>query len=99
MFDRSLAATFIDNTVSLTSHRMKHLAPYRGTVAEQMANETKSIQVTFTKRRENCPPVIPKNHQLPQSDQIKYHHDRRLLRRKHSFTKRTQLGLKFRQLY
>jgi hypothetical protein len=44
------------------------------------ANESKSIRITFTTRRETCPPVHIHNVQLPQEN-VKYlglHLDRRL---------------------
>jgi hypothetical protein len=45
------------------------------------ANESKSIHVTFTTRRETCPPVYISNVQLPQEEDVRYlglHLDRRL---------------------
>jgi hypothetical protein len=60
------------------------------------ANETKSIHVPFTTRRETCPPVHINNVQLPQDDDVKYlglHLDRRLTWHKHIFAKRKQLGI------
>lgn len=63
-------------------------------------NESKSTQVTFTLRRETCPPVKINNCQLPQAADAKYLHlDRRLTWQKHIFTKRKQLGLKLSQMY
>jgi hypothetical protein len=59
------------------------------------ANESKSVNVTFTTRRETCPPVHINSVHLPQQD-VKYlglHLDRRLTWRKHLFTKRKQLGM------
>jgi hypothetical protein len=66
------------------------------------ANETKSIHVTFTMKKEICPPVIFNDHQLPQEDEAKYHGlhlDRRLTWQKHIWLKRLQLGAKLRQMY
>jgi hypothetical protein len=45
------------------------------------ANKSKSIHVTFTRRRETCRQVHINNLQLPQEEDIKYlrvHFDRRL---------------------
>jgi hypothetical protein len=59
------------------------------------ANRSKSIQVTFTTRREKCPPVHINNVQLPQEEDAKYlglNLDRRLTWHKHIFAKRKQLG-------
>jgi hypothetical protein len=50
------------------------------------ANETKSVQVTFTLRKRTCPPVYLKNKQLSQTDDVKYlgiHLDRKLTWRNH----------------
>lgn len=63
------------------------------------ANNTKSIQVTLTNRREKGPPVIFNGHQLPLRDETKYlvvHLDRPLTWRKYNFTKRKQPDLKLR---
>lgn len=66
------------------------------------ANETKSVQVTFTTRRQTCPPVMLNGVQLPQSDEVKYlgmYLDRRLTWRKHIFTKRLAMGQQIRKMY
>ena len=65
-------------------------------------NESKSVHITFTNRRGNCPPVNLNNNQLPQTDDVKYlglHLDRRLTWKKHIFSKRKQLGIKLRNLH
>jgi hypothetical protein len=51
------------------------------------ANETKTVQVTFTLNRRTCPPVKLNAEQLPQADEVKYlgiHLDRRLTWKKHN---------------
>jgi hypothetical protein len=68
------------------------------------ANETKSVQVTFTlkKTRAPPPPVQLSNIHLPQTDSIKYlgiHLDRKLTWRNHISAKRKQLDLKLRNMY
>lgn len=66
------------------------------------ANETKSVNVTFTLRRGSCPPVVLNNIEVPQADHVKYlglHLDKRLTWQKHIFTKRKQLGIQTRKLY
>lgn len=66
------------------------------------ANETKSAHITFTTRRETCPPVLLNNQPLPQVQEVKYlglHLDRRLTWAKHIKTKRKQLGIKFKKLH
>jgi hypothetical protein len=65
------------------------------------ANESKSIQVAFTTRRETCPSVHINNVQLPQDD-VKYfglHLDRRLTWYKHIFAKWKQLGITLTKMY
>jgi hypothetical protein len=65
------------------------------------ANESKSIHVTFTRRRETCPPVHINSVQLPRED-VKYlglHLDRRLTWHKHIFAKREQLGITLTKMY
>jgi len=64
--------------------------------------ETKSVQVTFTLKKNTCPLVQLNNKQLTQPDDLKYvgiHLDRKLTLRKHISTKRKQLDLKLRILY
>lgn len=66
------------------------------------SNETKSVQVTFTTRKDTCPPVKLNGIELSQSNEAKYlgiHLDRKLTWRKHIFTKRKALGLKLRTMY
>ncbi|CAG5000750.1 unnamed protein product [Parnassius apollo] len=65
------------------------------------ANETKSVNVTFTLRRGSCPPVTL-NNIVPQADYVRYlglYLDKRLTCQKHIFTKRKQLGIQTRKLY
>lgn len=106
-------ATFADDTVILASHSDATEASnrlQRGLNEIQTwqkkwrlkTNETKSTHVTFTMRRATCPPVTFNNNQLPQSEDAKYlgmHLDRRLTWRKHIWTKRKQLRLKYNKLH
>jgi hypothetical protein len=65
------------------------------------ANETKSVQVTFTLKKRTYPPVYLNNKQLPQTDDVKYlriHLYRKLTWRNHISAKRKQLDLKLRKL-
>jgi len=65
-------------------------------------NETKSVQVTFTLKKNTCPPLQPNNKQLTQPEEVKYlgvHLDRKLTWRKNISTKRKQLDLKLPKLY
>lgn len=66
------------------------------------ANEAKSVQVTFTNRRETCPPVKLNEIQISQANKARYlglYLDRRLTWRKQIFTKRKALGQELRKLY
>ena len=65
-------------------------------------NETKSAQVTFTLKKNTCPPVQLNNKQLAQPEDVKYlgiHLDGKLTWRKHISTKRKQLDFKLCKLY
>jgi hypothetical protein len=60
------------------------------------ANESKSVHVTFTTRRQTCPSVHLSNLNGPQEGYVGYlglHIDRRLTWRKHIFTERKQMGM------
>lgn len=62
---------------------------------------TKSVQVTFTLRKGNCPPVKLGDYYLPHTDIVRYlglHLDRRLTWQTHIKKKRDQMILKFRNL-
>jgi len=66
------------------------------------ANETKSVQVTFTLKKNTCPPLQLNKKQLTQTEELKYlgiHLDRKLTWHKHISTKRKQLDVKLRKLY
>ncbi|XP_017768625.1 PREDICTED: RNA-directed DNA polymerase from mobile element jockey-like [Nicrophorus vespilloides] len=66
------------------------------------ANETKSVNVTYTMRRQTCPLVTLNGSALPPADEAKYlgmHLDRRLTWKKHITTKRKQLGLTVKNLH
>jgi hypothetical protein len=65
-------------------------------------NGSKSTHITFTTRRETCPPVHISNVQLPQTEEIKHlglHLSRRLTWHEHIFTKRKQLGIALTKMY
>jgi hypothetical protein len=66
------------------------------------ANGSKLIHVTFTTRRETCPPRHINSLQLPQEEDVKYlglHLDRRLTWHKLIFAKRKQLGIDLTKMY
>lgn len=109
----TLTATFADDTAILASHYNPEIASQRlqnslNTIVTWLqkwrikVNEEKSIHVTFTNRKETCPPVLLNNKLIPQKEEVKYlgmHLDRRLTWHKHIFTKRKQLGIKFTKMY
>ena len=109
----STTATFADDTAVLTTHEdpatatrklQTHLNKIQLWLKKwrMKANETKSFQVTFTLKKNTCPPVHLNNKQLTHTDDVKYlgiHMDRKLTWRKHISTKRKQLDLKLRKLY
>jgi hypothetical protein len=67
-----------------------------------IANESKSIHVTFTTRIETCLLVHINNVQLPREEDVKYlvlNLDRRLTWHKHIFAKRKQLGITLTKMY
>lgn len=109
----TLTATFADDTAIAVEHRDPAIASellQQNLSKIEMwlkrwrikVNETKSVQVTFTLRRETCPQVTINGTPIEQTQEAKYlgiHLDRRLTWRKHIFTKRKQLGLKSRKMY
>jgi hypothetical protein len=60
-----------------------------------------SIHITFTTRKETCPPVHINNVQLHQEyvEYLGLNLDRRLTWHKHIFTKRKQLGITLTKMY
>ena len=105
-------ATFADDTVMIAcdidpekaSNKLQsHIDSFQQWLRKWRitANATKSVQVTYTLKRQTCPPVTLNGVQLQQSDCAKYlgiHLDKRLTWQKHIFTKRKQLGLKLTSL-
>ncbi|GBP22827.1 RNA-directed DNA polymerase from mobile element jockey [Eumeta japonica] len=64
-------------------------------------NQGKSVHVTFTLRRETCPPIKLHNEEIPnrKMPNLGMHLDRRLTWRKHIWTKRKQLDTQLRSMY
>lgn len=108
-----LVATFADDTALLASHRNSETASrdLQNSLIEIQhwlkkwrikANEGKSVHVTFSNRRGNCPAVTLNDIPLPQEDSAKYlglHLDRRLTWKKHIQMKSKQLRTKYSKMY
>lgn len=65
-------------------------------------NETKSQHITFTTRRDTCPPVYINNIEIPRTSCVKYlgiHLDSKLTWREHIRKKRKQIDIKLKELY
>lgn len=105
-------ATFADDTALLSSHQnpatassllqssLDTLTPWLHKWRIKV-NGSKCTHVTFTNRRENCPPVTLDGNPIPTANEVKYlgiHLDRRLTWRTHIFTKRKQLGIQLQKL-
>jgi hypothetical protein len=98
----STTATFANDTAALSTYSGPGIASQKlqtnlDSIQKWLkrwgikANESKLVHITYTTRRETCPPVHINNVHLPQQDDVKYlglHLDRRLIRCKHIFTKR-----------
>jgi hypothetical protein len=109
----STTAIFADDTAVLATSSDPAIASYKlqtNLLAIQnwfkkrrlKANGSRSIHVTFTTRRETCPPVHMNSVQLPQEEDFKYlvlHLDRRLTWHKQIFAKRRQLGITLTKMY
>ena len=105
--------TFADDTAVLTTHEDSAIATLKLQTHlkkiqlwlkkwRMKENEAKSVQVTFTPKKNTCPPVQLNNKQLTQTEEVKYlgiHLDRKPTWRKHVSAKRKQLYLKLRKLY
>jgi hypothetical protein len=81
-------------------HQLLHIHELSA-IGRMKANKSKSIHITFTTRRETCPPVYINNVQLPRED-VKYlglHLNRRLTWHKHIFAKWKQLGITLTKMY
>lgn len=111
--DGVMIGTFADDTAALTTHEnpaqaSNMLQRSLDNITEWLstwrikANETKSVQVTFTTRRDTCPAVSLNGKQISQANEARYlglYLDRRLTWQKHIFTKRKALGLQLRKMY
>uniref|UniRef100_A0A2A4IUM2 Reverse transcriptase domain-containing protein n=1 Tax=Heliothis virescens TaxID=7102 RepID=A0A2A4IUM2_HELVI len=111
--DKVVTATYADDTAIMSVNEnaqtaSQNLQEHLNNVEKWFnkwrikANQNKSKHITFTLRRQTCPPITLHNETIPQADDAKYlgmHLDRRLTWQKHIWTKRKQLDTKVRQLY
>ena len=108
-----LTSTFADDTAILSTADIPTLASSQlqnslNTISSWLkkwrikANEAKSVHVTFTLRKQQCPAVTLNNTEIPKSNTAKYlgmHLDKQLTWKQHIFTKRKALGLQLRQFF
>ena len=106
-------ATYADDTAILSTHKISAISTenlqnhlnkaqtwfnnWRVSV-----NETKSVHVTFTLRKNISDIIYINSKQIPQCDKVKYlgmHLDKRLTWKEHIWNKRKQLNLKTRRMY
>src|SRR6476661_4848468 len=106
-------STFADDTAFLSVHENRHEASrYLQDHIFQLelwlkqwrieVNEQKCVHITFTLRRESCPPIKINNQIIPQNSHVKYlgiHLDRRLTWKSHIEAKLTQMKLKANQIH
>ncbi|CAG4981210.1 unnamed protein product [Colias eurytheme] len=111
--DGAITGTFADDTAILVSDNSPAVASHKlqsslDQISQWLkdwrirANESKSVQVTFTYKKETCPPVTLNGRELPQHDHVRYlgiYLDRRLTWKKHIFTKRLAMSQKLRTLF
>ncbi|PNF37467.1 hypothetical protein B7P43_G15364 [Cryptotermes secundus] len=112
MDDNTTTGTFADDTVILATHAdpakatgilQNHLNQIQAWLYKWKIkiNETKTIQVNFTLRREHCPQVGLNNNNISQSSSVKYlgiYMDSRLTWKDHVIKKRKQIDLKTKEL-
>lgn len=101
--------TFADDTAALVVNKDKTIASeklqiYINSLSNWLknwrikANESKSVQVTFTLNQGTCPPITLNQVEIPQENEARYlgiHLDRKLKWKKHIQTKRKALDIQF----
>lgn len=106
-------ATYADDIAYLACDKDPHIASHkRQIVLNQLylwlrkwrirASAQKSHHITFTLRKEHCPPVKLGTEILPHSECVKYlsfHLDKKLTWKTHIKQKRDQLNLRYKNLY
>lgn len=101
---QTITATYADNTTIMALHTNLKIARNLQESINQIqawlriwrikVNEQKSVHVTFTLKKEICPPVKINNKQIPQFKTAKYlgmHLDSSLTWKTHVWNKRKQL--------
>jgi len=88
----------------LTRHLQDHLVLLQEWLHKRRIkiNAAKSVQITFTLRKGQCPPVYMNDTKLPVGNSIKYlrmHLDHKLNWKEHIVKKRKQVALKVKELY
>jgi len=105
--------TFADDTAILVSHddpstATHYLQDHLVLLQEWLhkwrikINAAKSVQITFTLRKGQCPPVYMNDTKLPVGNSTKYlgmHLDHKLNWKEHIVKKRKQMALKVKELY
>ena len=111
--DEILTATYADDTTILTKHQdptqasltlQHHLLKLQDwfTLWKIRLNHDKSKHITFTLRKNTCPPVYIDNNQIPQTDTVLYlglTFDRRMTWGPHVKMKRMTLNKRLKLLY
>ena len=111
--DNTLIATYADDTAIMASdsdpkQASQSLQDHLNKIQEWTnnwhisINNKKSMHVTFTLRRETCPPVHLQNDVIPQVDNVRYlgmYLDRRMNWKHHIVIKRRDAHNKFLKLY
>ena len=111
--DDTTIAQYADDTAILSIHKIpeistmnlqRHLLEAQAWLNNWriLVNESKSVHVTFTLRKETSNNIYINNAPIPQNEKVKYlgmHLDKRLNWKDHIWNKRKQLNLKTRKLY
>jgi hypothetical protein len=111
--DMTSIATYADDTVLLSSSHVPedtsmHLQQHLNILCEWLdkwriqINPAKSIHVSFTLRRGQCPHLFLNNELIPQKNEVRYLGlilDKRLTWRSHIKNKKQQLNFKLKELY
>lgn len=111
--ENTVVGTFADDTAILSCHEdpqtaSHHVQDHISSVSNWLTNwrlkvnESKSVQVTFTLRRQQCPPISINGIEIQQSKETRYlgmHMDNKLTWKTHIGKKRKEMDLKVKKLY